>query len=166
MSWHLDYPVKHKKLDLPEIQSLDPKEVVTHKVESAYSLLKRPVLVEDITIRFEALGRLPGTFIKQFLSELKVDGLCKLLDGYKTRKVWVEPHFAFFDGKELKVFSATIEGKIAKTPKGDSGFGMDSIFIPIGHAKTWGEMTKEEQIETSVRKVALKKLQKYLRARK
>jgi len=38
----------------------------------------------------------------------------------------------------------------------------DPIFIPEGHTKTWGEMTLEGQAETSMRRIALKKLQKHL----
>ena len=47
ISWHLGHPVAHHKLDLPEIQSLDPHEVVRVKAEEAYRQLQRPVLVED-----------------------------------------------------------------------------------------------------------------------
>lgn len=60
ISWHLGHPVTHHKLDLPEIQSLDPHEVVRIKVEEAYRQLQCPVLVEDFSLRFEALGTLPG----------------------------------------------------------------------------------------------------------
>ena len=63
---HLDYPINHQSIDLDEIQSLDPNEIVTHKVRQAYSLIKRPVLVEDVSLIFNALGKLPGPFIKWF----------------------------------------------------------------------------------------------------
>ncbi len=162
LGWHLEYSVAHRSLELPEVQSLDSSEVVTETVKTAYELVKQPVLVEDISVRFTALGRLPGTFIKYFLSELGVEGLCRLLDGYKSREAVVASYFAFYDGSHLKVFSAEIEGFITKNPKGESGFGTDSIFQPNGSSKTWGQMTKQEQIDTSVRKLALRKLQKYL----
>lgn len=162
LAWHLDYPVTHQKFDIPEIQSLDPIEVVTHKALEAFKQSGKPVLVEDVSVRFVALGRLPGTLIKWFIQELGTEGLCNLLDGYTTRTAFVEPYFALCINGEVKVFSTSIEGKIASRPRGESGFGTDSIFIPKGHTKTWGEMTEAEQIETSVRRLALKKLQKYL----
>ena len=62
----LSYPVSHKSLELHEIQSLDPKEVIEHKVSEAFKLLKAPVLVEDTSIVIEEFGALPGPFIKYF----------------------------------------------------------------------------------------------------
>ena len=47
--------VLHQKLDLDEIQSLDLRTVVEHKVRQAYELVKKPVLVEDTSLQFEAL---------------------------------------------------------------------------------------------------------------
>lgn len=164
VSLHLNYPVRHKKLDLPEIQSLNPIEVVTHKAKEAYKQLKEPVLVEDISVRFDAIGGLPGTLIKWFLLVLGPNGLCRLLNGYKDRTACIEPFFALYDGRKMQIFSASIKGEIAKEPRGNNDFGMDSIFIPTGHSKTWGEMSKEEQAKTSVRKIALKKLQDYLQS--
>lgn len=67
LSWHLSYPVIHRKLDLPEIQSLDPDTIVHFKAQEAYRVLRRPVLVEDFSLRFGALGKLPGPLIKWFL---------------------------------------------------------------------------------------------------
>ena len=51
--------VLHEKIDLDEIQSLDLREIVEHKVRQAYEKIKKPVLVEDTSLRFEALGKLP-----------------------------------------------------------------------------------------------------------
>src|SRR3989344_3848326 len=163
LSWHPNYPVDHQNLDLQEIQSLDLGEVVSSKAREAFKLVKKPVLVEDMSFRFVAFGKLPGPFIKWFLQELKVGGLCKLLDGYDDRGAVAEVSFALYNGKNLNVFDGQMEGTIAQSPRGDAGFGTDSIFIPNGSKKTWGEMSEEEQIETSVRRIALKKLEDFLR---
>jgi len=45
----------HEKIDLEEIQSLDLREIVEHKVRQAYDVVKKPVLVEDTSLRFTAL---------------------------------------------------------------------------------------------------------------
>ncbi len=47
---HLDHPVTHKKLDLPEIQSLDLHEVVEHKAKEAYKQVGGFVLVENTSL--------------------------------------------------------------------------------------------------------------------
>lgn len=154
-------PVEHKKLDLPEIQSLDLEEIVKDKARRAYEIVKAPVLVEDVSLTFTAMKRLPGPLIKWFLEELGNEGLCRMLDGYE-RSVVAEVAFAFCDGKNVKVFTGSREGKVSEKPRGTAGFGWDSIFIPEGHTETWAEMTADEKHETSMRRIALEKLRVYL----
>lgn len=166
VSWHLDMPLKHRKLDLVEIQSLDPAEVVADKARRAYSVVSEPVLVEDTSLIFHALGHLPGPLIKWFLEELGTEGLCELLNGYDDRSATASVLFGLYDGTDMRVFDGSWSGQIAKSPRGELGFGWDPIFIPNGDGnpdgKTWGEMTIEEQVATSMRRIALKKLQQAL----
>lgn len=67
LSCMLDLPLKHRAVDLTEIQSTSLEEVVEHKVRQAYTIAKCPVLVEDVALGFTALGELPGSFIKFFV---------------------------------------------------------------------------------------------------
>ncbi len=165
LSRHLAFPVEHKKLDIPEIQSLDLKEIAEHKAGEAYKQLQTPVLVEDTSLVFNALGNLPGPLIKWFLEELDNEGLCRLLDGYQDRSALAKVCFCFYDGNESEIFEGEMKGTIANAPKGERGFGWDPIFIPEGKTKTWGEMDTKEQKETSMRRIALKKLEDYLKDR-
>ncbi len=160
---HLDFPVTHQKLDLLEMQSLDLREVVTNKAKEAYKHVQSSVLVDDTSVVFHALGRLPGPLIKWFVYELKNQGMCKLLDGYNDRSATATVCFGLYDGKNTHVFEGKITGKIANRPRGDNGFGWDSIFIPDGYTKTRGEMDQDEQDQTSPRRQALKKLEAYLK---
>ncbi len=160
---HLDYPVKHQKLDLPEIQSLNLREIVEHKSQEAYKLIGSPVLVEDTSLTFSCLGRLPGPLIKWFLTELDNTGLCKLLNPYENRDALAEVCFGLYDGKKLHTFEGQIKGAVADSPRGAKGFGWDPIFIPEGHTKTWSEMSIEEQRETSMRRIALKQLDTFIK---
>jgi non-canonical purine NTP pyrophosphatase (RdgB/HAM1 family) len=163
LAQHLDYPVRHKKLDLTEVQSLNLREVVAHKAKEAYRRVGRPVLVEDTSLVFRALGALPGPLIKWFSNELGNRGLCELLNGYKERNALARVCFGLYDGKKLRLFEGAIKGAIAKHPRGRRGFGWDPIFIPRNCRTTWGEMTTGEQKETSMRRIALKKLEAFLR---
>lgn len=159
---HLDHPLAHQKIDLDEIQSLELEEIIVHKAKEAFKKIQSPVLVEDTSLVFNALGRLPGPLIKWFLTELDNQGLCKILDGYDDRTATAEVCFGFYDGKKLKTFNGRIEGSIAENSRGERGFGWDPIFIPKGSTKTWGEMDIAEQKETSMRRIALKKLEEFL----
>ncbi len=163
LAYHLDFPVKHRSIDLYEIQSLDLKEIVQYKAKEAYKQAQSPVLVEDVSLTFHALGKLPGPLIKWFLIGLDNDGLCKLLNGYADRSATAQVMFGLYDGEKLHVFEGSISGTIVGIPRGERGFGWDSIFIPEGYAQTWGEMSLEEQSDTSMRRVALKKLEEFLK---
>ncbi|MCX6756121.1 MAG: non-canonical purine NTP pyrophosphatase [Candidatus Nomurabacteria bacterium] len=153
LSRHLGYPIKHLKLDIPEIQSLDLQEVTKYKAEQAYKQTNSPVLVEDTSLTFNALGKLPGPLIKWFLIELDNEGLCKILDSYEDRSALAKVCFGLYDGKDFRVFEGEIKGTISVKPRGDRGFGWDPVFIPEGKKKTWGEMEMDEQNETSMRKL-------------
>jgi len=50
----------------------------------------------------------------------------------------------FPDG-EAEYFRGEAEGTLVWPPRGTSGFGYDPVFLPTGHARTFGEMTAEEK---------------------
>ena len=160
---HLDHPVAHKKIDLPEIQSLDLEEIIEHKAKEAYKIVRSPVIVDDVSFSFSALGKLPGPFIRWFIDEIKIGDICKLLSNFDDRRALGEICIGFYDGKMLKIFKADVSGSIAKTPKGKGGCGWDPIFIPDGFEKTWAEMDDIERNKTYIRPKALKKLEKFLK---
>ncbi len=160
----LDMPINHQKVDLTEIQSLDANEVVEHKVREAYKIVGNPVLVEDVSLTFHALGRLPGTLVKWFLEELENDGLCKLLSSYEDRSATASITYGLFDGETVRMFAAEITGSIPLEPRGDLGFGWNAIFVPDGTTKTYAEMTDEELEPFSHRAKAVAKLKEFLQS--
>lgn len=77
---HLGVAVAHQKLDLDELQSLVLHVVAEHKARQAYDISGKPALVEDVSLTFHALGRLPGPFIKWFIEELSAQQVCDLIE--------------------------------------------------------------------------------------
>jgi inosine triphosphate pyrophosphatase len=65
-------------IDLEEYQG-EPEEIATKKCTQAVLQVDGPVIVEDTSLCFNALGGLPGPYIKWFLGKLKPEGLPKLL---------------------------------------------------------------------------------------
>jgi inosine triphosphate pyrophosphatase len=161
---YLRFPVAHTSLDIEEIQSLDLDEVAIEKAKAAYRILGTPVLVEDTALTIEALGRLPGTFIKWFLEELGNDGICQLLRGFTNRNATAETCFALCDESGVHLFRGARTGVIADIPRGETNFGWNPIFIPEGATHTWAEMDFAAQSKTSMRRLAIEKLQVYLEA--
>lgn len=158
----LDTDFAHTALHVPEIQSLNLEEVVQAKAKAAYAELGTPVVVEDTSLTFNALGKLPGTFIKFFAEELDYDGLCQLLEGKEDRSAVVCACIALYDGIDMRVFAGECDGTIAYTPHEGEGFGFDCIFIPEGYGKTWSEMDNEVKDKMSHRARALQKFAAYL----
>ncbi|HEV7905516.1 MAG TPA: XTP/dITP diphosphatase [Pyrinomonadaceae bacterium] len=62
-----------------------------------------------------------------------------------------------------KLFAGTCEGRIARQPRGDNGFGYDPLFIPTGYAQTFGELPDELKHQLSHRARALHAVRAYLR---
>lgn len=144
---YLGFPVGHHKLDLDELQSLDLKEIVEHKVRQAYELLKKPVIVEDTSLEFCAFGGLPGPFIKYFVDEMPFDAICRMLDNFERQAV-ARCMFGYYDGQELAFFEGVLPGKIAEHPAGDGGFGWDKIFIPKGYDVTRASLDEANDKKT------------------
>ncbi len=157
----LGFPVEHQKLDLDELQSLDLKEIVEHKVKQAYEQIKKPVIVEDVSLEFSALGRLPGTFIRFFVDEMPFETICSLLDG-KDRKAIARCVFGYYDGERLELFEGSMNGEIAETPTGENGFGWDRIFIPEGYSVTRASLSEEDDRKTYIQIKPFEKLKEFL----
>lgn len=140
---YLGVEVAHQKIDLDEIQSLELQEIVEHKVKQAYDIVKTPVLVEDVSFEYKALGRLPGPFIKYFVTELEPETMCRIIDGMDRSAVG-RCMFGYYDGVELRTFEGELCGTIAQHPAGENGFGWDKIFIPEGYKITRAQLDDEE----------------------
>lgn len=99
------------------------------------------VQIEDTSLCFDALGGLPGPYIKWFLEKLGPDGLPKLLGlyipyllefilaGFEDKKAYAMCIFAYTEnkGKGIKVFQGIVSGTIVE-PRGERNFGWDPIF--------------------------------------
>lgn len=149
------------KIDIPEIQSLDLDEVITQKAKDAYQKLKKPILVEDISLEIHALGGLPGTFVKFFLESLGTEGTVKLVGRAKTDTT-VTAAVAIYDGKSLKIFKGKVHGTLSRKNRGTGGFGFDKVFISQGYEQTYAQMPPSLKNQISHRALALKKFKKYL----
>ncbi len=158
---YLGFPVDHVALDLHEIQSLNLEEIVREKAASAYEKVKIPVLVEDVSLIFTALGNLPGPLVKWFEKELGLEGLARLVDG-KDRSCTATVCYGYHDGKEIHLASGSMKGNVADHPRGDKGFGWSPIFIPKGMSRTYAELSLEERDPIAMRRKALKKLREVL----
>lgn len=159
---HLGTPVEHRKLNLDELQSLDLRVVAEHKARQAYGIVGGPVLIEDVSLTFHALGALPGTFIKWFVEELELQQICDLLAPYKNRGATAAIAYCIYDGERVYFFEGAAKGSIAPAPRGEGGFGFDPIFVPEGYTQTRAEMSADKYVMSSHRTIAMNKLRAFL----
>lgn len=153
----------HRKMDLDEIQSLDLSEIVAHKARQAFEHLSAPVLVEDVSLEFHALGRLPGPFIKWFIEEVGNEKICAMLSNEYDRSATARICYGIFDGRELRLFEGSMQGAITTVPRGENGFGWDQLFIKDGMDKTRAELDDTTEKATSMRHEPLRQIAAYLR---
>jgi XTP/dITP diphosphohydrolase len=66
---------------------------------------------------------------------------------------------------ESRLFTGKCEGRIAEAPRGIRGFGYDPLFVPEGHAQTFGELPAEVKQEISHRARAVRQAAEFLRSR-
>lgn len=153
--------LKQLDIDLPEIQSVDSKEVIQHKLDVASKSHDGNFIVADASIRLSALGGLPGPLIRWFYQTLGNDGIYDLVRRYDNDQVFFVCELGLLYDGEINFFESTLEGKIVE-PKGTNGFAWDPIFKPVNAEKTFGEMTRDEKSEYNTLIDALKKLQMFL----
>jgi XTP/dITP diphosphohydrolase len=120
--------VTHISLDLPEHRSDDVGEIARGKAEFAYRQLKIPLIVDDTGFFIDALNGFPGPYAAYVLHAIGNAGILKLMAGETTRTARFTTAIAYADGQEVRVFTGTIDGLIADTPRGSQGFGYDPIF--------------------------------------
>lgn len=161
----LGFPLSVTDVDLDEIQELDIEKVARHKVLQAYNLVKKPVIVDDVSFQVKAWNNFPGPLIKWVLksSDGSAEMLLKMLQTEKDRSVVAKLAIGFHDGKNAHIFFGEKEGTIAKEMRGSNGFGWDTIFIPEGQTQTYAEMPLEEKNKISHRRIALDKLRDFLK---
>ncbi|ORX36596.1 putative DNA repair-related protein [Kockovaella imperatae] len=155
--------ITNQDVDAPEIQG-NTQEVAIAKCRYAADKLGTACLTEDTALCFEALGGLPGPYIKDFLKTLGHEGLNTLLVGFSTTKATALCTFAYSSGpgQEPMIFEGRTEGQIVPA-RGPTHFGWDPIFQPDeGHGQTYAEMDGAEKNKISHRYRALEKLSAYL----
>lgn len=154
--------------ELPEVQETGQtfEENARLKAETIANILQCPVLADDSGLTVDALGGMPGIYSARFAGEQKSDAsnnakllheLTDVADENRTAQfhctlVFVAPQ------KESLVVEGIWNGRIARIPRGENGFGYDPLFIVDGLEKTSAELTPEEKNAISHRGQAMKKL--------
>lgn len=138
-------------IDLPEIQSLDYREVVRAKAAEAWRRLGRPLVVEEAGLDLAALNGFPGPLVKWMLQAVGAEGIARAARALGDPRATARCFLLYKDGDREAMVEGVTEGTLSLPPRGSQGFGWDPIFIPTGHDRTYAEMTGAEKSAASHR---------------
>lgn len=149
-------------IDLPEIQSLDPQEILRYKLHVAREQFPdRKIIVEDTSLVFDAWNGLPGPLVKWYLESVGDRGIWNMIAWFADKKAAAICTIGYADGDTIEFFQWVTTGTVVE-PTIESHFGRDALFQPDGYDKTYAHMSKEEKNSISHRGKALKLFQEFL----
>ncbi len=139
------------------------------KASTTFKKAGLTVVSEDSGLEVDALDRAPGIFSARFAGENATDSenikkllnLIKNIPAEKRTARFVSVFCLIENGKET-FFEGEVRGSLVDTPRGESGFGYDPIFIPDGYNNTFAELGDNIKNRISHRANAISKLKKYL----
>jgi inosine triphosphate pyrophosphatase len=152
--------VKQLELDLVEIQEIDSKKIIEHKLNEAKKHHSGEFLVEDTSLYIDAFGGLPGPLIKWFVKAMTEEGIYNATKKIGKTNAKAKSMFGYYDGKKDLFFEGELLGEIC-APGKDDGFDWNKIFKPVGHNVVLSEMPFEKVVELGMRKKALLKFKEY-----
>ena len=127
-------------------------------------------IADDSGLEVDALDGVPGVHSARYAGEAAsdqdriaklLDALQNTLDDRRSGRFICAVAIAKPLG-QVRVVRGVCEGRIIRTPRGESGFGYDPIFVPMGYGKTFAELGDEIKNQISHRTKALSKAKKLL----
>jgi XTP/dITP diphosphohydrolase len=123
-----------------------------------------PSLADDSGIEIEALGGAPGIYSARWAGETRdfYAAMRRVEDELRSLGALGSAPRANFTcvlclampGGGADCFEGKVFGRLTFPPRGARGFGYDPIFVPDGHAITFGEMDPAEKHKISHRAAA------------
>ncbi|OJV16392.1 MAG: hypothetical protein BGO21_26195 [Dyadobacter sp. 50-39] len=151
------YNIEQFKCDIRELQTLDRDRLIRHKTVEAFSQLRGPVLVDHASLEIDCLNSMPGTLTQLFWDKLE-GTICNIVTALGPRSAKAICTVGYCNGKKIFSDECSVTGLIADKPEGNRNFQWDTIFIPDGQTRTYGEMTITEKNAISQRRQAFENM--------
>lgn len=137
------------------------------KAETVFKRYGHIVISDDSGLEVDALNGAPGVYSARYAGDSRNDqrNTEKLLDelqGASNRKAQFRTVITLMNAENSFQFEGIVKGTIAKSPRGEAGFGYDPVFIPEGVQQTFAELAANEKNKISHRANAIEKLLHFL----
>jgi len=163
------FQVVPRPADLPDVEeTADTLEGNARlKAEAVMAATGELAVADDTGLEVEALGGRPGVYAARYAGPdaTYADNVAKLLDELagvphaERRARFRTVAVATFPDRGEIVAEGAVEGTVVDAPRGEAGFGYDSVFVPDdGDGRTFAEMTQDEKAAVSHRGRALRSL--------
>ena len=133
------------EVDLPEIQSLDYREVLRAKADEAWRRVGRPLVVEEAGLDLAALNGFPGPLVKWMLQAVGAEGLSRTAISLQDARASARCFLLYKAGDREIVAEGRTEGTLVLPGRGSHGFGWDPVFLADGETRTFGELAGAEK---------------------
>jgi XTP/dITP diphosphohydrolase len=139
------------KLSEPNETGMTFRDNARIKAEAAARASGLPAFADDSGLAIDALDGAPGIYSARWAGADKDFGRAmnevenRLQERGATTPERRRAHFisalcvAWPEG-DFEEFEGRVDGVLVWPPRGDHGFGYDPMFLPDGHARTFGEM--------------------------
>ncbi|TAK94100.1 hypothetical protein EPO05_06725 [Patescibacteria group bacterium] len=129
-----EYAIKLEQntLEIDEIQGEDPEKIVTDKVNKAYDLLKKPVIVSDDTWVIPGLNGFPGSYMKSMNHWFQPQDFINLTLSLTDRRIFLVGYLAYKDEKLTKLFYQKREGILLEEPRGKHEPASHKVISMVG----------------------------------
>ena len=146
------------KLSEPNETGMTFRDNARIKAAAAARATGLPAFADDSGLAIDALDGAPGIYSARWAGPDKdfrramAEVETRLQERGATTPERRRAHFisalcvAWPEG-DLAEFEGRVDGVLVSPPRGDQGFGYDPMFLPDGHARTFGEMSSEEKHE-------------------
>ena len=170
-AWEVSDLTAHPGVPAPEETGMTFEENARIKAEAASLVFSGIVLSDDSGLEVDALGGEPGVQSALYAGTHGDDaGNRARLKRALAFCGKAEPWTARFRctmaiaqaGRTLAVCDGRVEGRVIGEERGSGGFGYDALFIPDGHAETFGQLPLSVKNTLSHRARALAKTAVFL----
>ena len=100
-----------KKMDLPEIQSLNILDVAKSKAKIAYEQLGKSVWIDDVSLLSEAIPHFPGAYTKDIFKIFEISDLKEIFKN-KSKKASLICTLCQYDGKDFSIIQGFVDGEL------------------------------------------------------